>query len=139
MTMTDGWTTSRPQDMEGEFSGATALQGYNDNNNNVDDDGPSLFGTATIPVEDVAEVMMHVALRTDREFNTHPRSFQLAPSSSDDDELVERLNKDYFTMMGGENARKMAGTVQSVASWGSFLSPMGEVNTELGRRPDRQP
>ena len=62
MTPTDatGWTTSRPQDMEGEFSGAIALRGYN-HNNNFYDNNPSLFGTANIPVEDVAEVMMYVA------------------------------------------------------------------------------
>ena len=54
-----GWTTSRPQDMEGEFSGAVALWGYN-HNNNVNDNNPSLFGTANIHVEDVAEVIMYV-------------------------------------------------------------------------------
>ena len=78
--------------------------------------------------------MIHVALRTDREFNEYSRLVQVAPS---DDALVERLNADYFTLTGGQKARELAGTVQSVASWENFLSPLGEVNTELGKRPDQ--
>ena len=129
MNPTKDWTTSRPQTMEGEFIGSVALRKYN-----ADDPATWRLGKATIPVEDVVEVMIHVALRTDREFNEYSRLVQVAPS---DDALVERLNADYFTLTGGQKARELAGTVQSVASWENFLSPLGEVNTELGKRPDQ--
>jgi len=124
---TPGWTTSRPQNMEGEFVGAVALRSYNN-------EDPTDFGGATISVEDAAEVIMHVALRTDRTFNEYPRIVQIAPS---DEALVERLNADYFTMTGGRIAQQQAGMVQSVESWGNFLAPFGEVFTELGKRPDQ--
>uniref|UniRef100_A0A7S1ZDB2 Uncharacterized protein n=1 Tax=Trieres chinensis TaxID=1514140 RepID=A0A7S1ZDB2_TRICV len=127
MAPTKDWMTSRPQDLEGEFIGSVALRPYNP-------DVPSMFGASTIPTEDVAEVMIHIALRTDREFCEYPRFLLIGPS---DDELDVRLNADYFTMVGGQKARELAGTVQSVTSWGQFLSPLGDVNTELGKRPDQ--
>ena len=125
---TPGWTTSRPQNMDGEFVGAVALRGYNG-------DDPTYFGGATLPVEDAAEVMLHVALRTDRTFSEYPRIVQIAPSN--DSVMVERLNADYFTMTGGPIAQERAGTVKSVASWAAFLAPFGQVYTELGKRPDQ--
>lgn len=127
MAATEQWTSTRPQDMEGEFVKGVALRLYDDA------DTPVTHGTPTVPIEDVAEVMMHVALRTDREFKEYPRILQMASS---DDALVQRPNTDYFTIVGGINMKRLAGTVDSVASWGEFLSPLGKVNTELGKRPD---
>eukprot|EP00527_Entomoneis_sp_CCMP2396_P004286 CAMPEP_0198140680 /NCGR_PEP_ID=MMETSP1443-20131203/3815_1 /TAXON_ID=186043 /ORGANISM="Entomoneis sp., Strain CCMP2396" /LENGTH=330 /DNA_ID=CAMNT_0043803189 /DNA_START=46 /DNA_END=1038 /DNA_ORIENTATION=- len=123
MKSTQGWVTSRPQNMEGEFLRPVSMRAYNPEN--------YFSGSnAVIPAEDVAEVMMHLALRTGRSFVEYPRVVQISPG---DDPLVERRNADYFTL----TTTQEAGTVQSVASWEQFLSPLGEVNAELGKRPDQ--
>jgi len=123
MEPTPGWKTSRPQNMQGEFLRPVSLRPYN----------PEDFfsnSNAILPAEDVAEVMMQVALRTDRNFLEYPRVIQVAPGG---DTIVERSNADYVTVTTNEQG----GSVLAVASWEKFLWPLGDVNTELGKRPDQ--
>jgi hypothetical protein len=132
---TQGWTTSRPQNMKGEFVGPVALGAYD---SDVYYEGDSSFAAdATLPMEDAVEVMMHMALRTDRSFKEYPRIITLS-SSDNANIMAERPKEDYFTRTGNNNSGP-AGTVLSVASWQNFFSPLGgQVNTELGDRPDQQ-
>lgn len=143
MEPTPGWATSRPQNMEGEFLAPVSMRPRNNNNNKDPEEEPTT-GTsmnshrnAVLPAEDVAEVMLQAALRTDRTFLEYPRVVTIAPGATaggGDDALVERRNADYFTL----TTSAQAGTVQSVASWKRFLAPLGgEVNADLGKRPDQ--
>jgi len=149
MHPTKGWQSSRPQDMEGEMIGPVTISKMIevDENDNIDDQkaSKSIEKTAKLnelPAEDVAEVMLQISLRTDRYVppEESPRMVCISPGSgndnSDSDGLEERLNADYFTRTGGEQARKLAGNVQTVSSWPILLSSLGYVNGELGKRKD---
>ena len=136
MQSTAGWCTSRPQNMEGEFVGPVALQAF-ESDEYFDTNRPAMTTSLSevVPTEDVCEVMMHIALRTDRTFADYPRVVTLSAGASSDKAMAERLNQDYFT----KTTRQQAGTVLSVASWENFLSPLGGlVNAQLGVRPDQQ-
>jgi hypothetical protein len=126
LAITNGWTSSRPQDMEGELTGPVAVESVV----NPEGDRPTIpMSSTTFPVEDAAEVMLQVALRADRSPEKQVRVVRLKAGG----ELQERLNADYFTMVGGKKARATAGTVQSVSSWESVLSPaFGPVIGSLG-------
>lgn len=115
LATTSGWVSSRPQDLEGELTGPVGLSSLNS------DEKPAIaIGSTTFPVEDAAEVMLQVALRTDRSPEKRLRVVRLKV----DGELQERLNADYFTLTGGKKAKARAGTVQSVSSWETVLSPV---------------
>jgi len=118
LAVTSGWKSALPQDMEGELSGPVSLRSYSDSTGEdeyVSDEQEN--GARTFPAEDAAEVMVQVALRTDRsptpsdpDTQTQaPRVVRMgnvfretdSPGSAGDGTLEERLNADYFTMMGG--------------------------------------
>jgi len=150
MHPTKGWQSSRPQDIEGEMIGPVTISKIIevDENGNINDQkaaSKSIEKNAKLnelPAEDVAEVMLQISLRTDRYVppEESPRMVSISPGSgndnNDNDGLKERLNADYFTRTGGEQARKLAGNVQTVSSWSILLSPLGYVNGELGKRKD---
>ena len=127
---TVGWTSSRPQDMQGELTGPIELQSWS-----VDSTAEeAVDGTSTFSAEDAAEVMLQVALRADRSPEQLLRVVRLKSGG----ELTERMNADYFTLVGGKKAKARAGTVLSVSSWESVLSPsFGPVLGALGQKPSQ--
>lgn len=122
---TPGWTSSRPQDMRGELRVPIELQLYCDEMN------PAPQGeTRIFPAEDAAEVMLQVSLRANRSPESLLRIVRLRIGG----ELEGRANADYFTLVGGKKARARAGSVLSVASWETVLSPsFGPVIASLGQ------
>ena len=108
---TPGWTSSRPQDMMGELSVPVELQLCSD------EQKPET--PRTFPAEDAAEVMLQVSVRTSRSPENLLRIIQLKSGG----ELEGRANADYFTLVGGKKARARAGSVLSVTSWETVLSP----------------
>lgn len=139
MAPTKGWVTSREQNMEGNFINSMKLIREGDDD---DDDGAdsSTKVDGTIPVEDVVEMMVQISLRTEREnIASSPRVVQLSlVGDNGNNDLVEKPNSDYFTMMGGKQMKELSGTVKTVTSWEQLLSPLGgNINTQLCRRPDQ--
>ena len=127
---TSGWESKRPQDLEGELSGAVAVR-LMDASSSSNDNGAAAASAAgddaaeVISREDFAEVMLQVALRLPRseEEGAPPRRVVVVAGGSSDG-LEERLNASYFTLTGGKTMRAAAGTVQSI-DWEACLAPLG--------------
>jgi len=146
MVSTKEWASKREQNMEGDFITSMQLQRIREDEK---DDGDGYKNRRrgstkiTIPVEDVVEIMIQISLRTERDnLASSPKIVQLSRTNYENDEnkndLVEKPNSDYFTMMGGKTMKKLAGTVKTVTSWEKLLSPLGgKINTELCFRPDK--
>lgn len=164
MIPTQGWVSSREQNMDGNFVTSMKLQKRR-NNEGQDNDtkmNPNSITSSksspkmSIPLEDVAEIMIQISLRTERDnVESSPKVVQLSPTSGvegdgysyyDDinnnsnngNNLIEKPNSDYFTMMGGSKMKELSGTVKTVASWENLLSPLGgKINADLCYRPDK--
>jgi len=138
MVPTKGWVTSQEQNMEGDFINPMKLLQVRGNGDCGADTSTKTDGT--IPVEDVVEMMIQISLRTEREnIASSPKIVQLSlGDDNEDNDLVEKPNSDYFTMMGGKQMKELSGTVKTVTSWEQLLSPLGgEINTQLCRRPNK--
>ena len=127
---TSGWESKRPQDLEGELTGAVAVRlmdaSSSSSNGNACDDADAAE-EVVISREDFAEVMLQVALRLPRteEEGAPPRRVVVVAGGSSDG-LEERLNASYFTLTGGKTMRAAAGTVQSI-DWEACLAPLGSL------------
>lgn len=147
MVSTKGWVSSREQNMEGDFINSMKLLQVirDDDETNVGkkkncNADTSTKSDGTIPVEDVVEIIIQISLRTEREnVASSPKIVQLSLGDcNENNDLVEKPNSDYFTMMGGKQMKELSGTVKTVTSWEQLLSPLGgEINTQLCRRPDK--
>ena len=74
-------------------------------------------------MQDLAEVAVQIALRLPRDAS---RSVRVRGGGA----AASRQNANYFTEIGGKNAKAREGTVSS-ADWGSTLGALGEAVDDL--------
>mmetsp|Transcript_254 Transcript_254/g.725 ORF Transcript_254/g.725 Transcript_254/m.725 type:complete len:297 (+) Transcript_254:248-1138(+) len=103
------WVSSRPQDLEGELLAPVEVG--------------EEAGTGALDVQDLAEVAVQIALRLPRDAS---RSVRVRGGGA----AASRQNANYFTEIGGKNAKAREGTVSS-ADWGSTLGALGEAVDDL--------
>jgi hypothetical protein len=118
LTTTNGWKSTRPQDLKGELTGPVELLPWNPQSR-----PKTHFSSTTFPAEDAAEVMLQVALRAHRS-PTAKRGLLRVVRLQTPDESV--------------GPPRGAPTKKALSSWTSVLSPaFGDVIRSLGKRPDK--
>ena len=106
LTSDRAWVSARPQDLEGELVAPVAV---------------SDEGNGSLDVQDLAEVAIQASLRLARDVSR--RTIRVSPGGG---AAATRQNANYFTEIGGENARKREGDVTSV-DWAATFAPLGET------------
>ena len=110
------WVSARPQDLEGELVAPVAL-------------GDS--GEGSLDVQDLAEVAIQASLRLSRDVER--RTIRVVSSGG---AAATRQNENYFTSLGGENAKKREGDVTSV-DWTATFAVL-EEDVEVLKSPEEK-
>ena len=110
------WVSARPQDLEGELVAPVALGDE---------------GEGSLDVQDLAEVAIQASLRLSRDVER--RTIRVVSSGG---AAATRQNENYFTSLGGENAKKREGDVTSV-DWTATFSVL-EEDVEVLKSPEEK-
>ena len=110
------WVSARPQDLEGELVAPVALGDE---------------GEGSLDVQDLAEVAIQASLRLSRDVER--RTIRVVSSGG---AAATRQNENYFTSLGGENAKKREGDVTSV-DWTATFSVL-EEDVEVLKSPEEE-
>ena len=110
------WVSARPQDLEGELVAPVAL---------------GEEGEGSLDVQDLAEVAIQASLRLSRDVER--RTIRVVSSGG---AAATRQNENYFTSLGGENAKKREGDVTSV-DWTATFSVL-EEDVEVLKSPEEK-
>jgi len=110
------WVSARPQDLEGELVAPVALGDE---------------GEGSLDVQDLAEVAIQASLRLSRDVER--RIIRVVSSGG---AAATRQNENYFTSLGGENAKKREGDVTSV-DWTATFSVL-EEDVEVLKSPEEK-
>ena len=108
------WVSARPQDLEGELVAPVAIGDE---------------GEGSLDVQDLAEVAIQASLRLSRDVER--RIIRVVSSGG---AAATRQNENYFTSLGGENAKKREGDVTSV-DWTATFSVL-EESVEVLKSPE---
>ena len=110
------WVSARPQDLEGELVAPVAIGDE---------------GEGSLDVQDLAEVAIQASLRLSRDVER--RTIRVVSSGG---AAATRQNENYFTSLGGENAKKREGDVTSV-DWTATFSVL-EEDVEVLKSPEEK-